>query len=259
MTGIKVTSLLNQILYIENAFPEAKNFLQDLEENNDNESLHEIIPPWQDWVDGGPVEVVGKDGSHGWKQVLNYEAGHRGVFKAVDWDQTINGQNNLWPRVSVDRNYDEAHSKAYEILKKIDLPYQEILKIWSQKIDKPYPSLWVTKNYTIKKYRAGGHLGPHVDKNEDNPDNTMDWTVLIYLNDDYTGGELVFDDLDITLKPAAGSAVIFSCLEKHSVNEILSGSKAFIFLYIHSEARVSTAEKEPFKDTIEQIKSDLQR
>lgn len=53
------------------------------------------------------------------------------------------------------------------------------------------------------------------------------YSALIYLNDDYEGGELSFKLHDLELKPSRGSLVMFpgSCMYLHEVKEIQKGSR----------------------------------
>lgn len=63
-------------------------------------------------------------------------------------------------------------------------------------------------------------------------------TMLLYLNDDFTGGETFFNELNLSIKPKQGSLLIFqNCfngtnyihpLSKHSSQKILSGEKWII-------------------------------
>lgn len=84
--------------------------------------------------------------------------------------------------------------------------------------------------YGINKYFEGQYMGPHVDWNEFNSDIT--YTIVVYLNDDYQGGELYFVDpeIDIKIKPKAGSIVMFpSTLPYlHQSCEITKGRKMLI-------------------------------
>jgi predicted 2-oxoglutarate/Fe(II)-dependent dioxygenase YbiX len=52
-------------------------------------------------------------------------------------------------------------------------------------------------------------------------------SAVLYLNDDYEGGELNFKDQNITIKPEAGSIVIFPSVAPfyHESKEIISGNK----------------------------------
>lgn len=58
------------------------------------------------------------------------------------------------------------------------------------------------------------------------------WTLLIYLNDDYTGGETVFYNDDWTHKktviPKTGKAILFDIDLWHKGNVLLSGTKYWI-------------------------------
>lgn len=256
MNELKIHDLPNGIIYIENAFPESQKFLQEIEDSKLNGSIPSIIPEWDTWIDGIPIKKVYEDGTVGWETLTDPVTKTRGKSMTLDWDTTLSDNNDLWPRPEILPDYDDDHRKAYEILKKIDTPYKEMLGIWSEKTGNSFPSTWITKNYTIRTYKTGGGMGPHIDKNIENPANTMDWTALIYLNDDYEGGELVFDNLDVTLKPSAGSVVFFPCIETHSVKEVLSGTKSYVFLFIHLDVGISTALGEPYQNLTKKIKLD---
>ena len=54
-----------------------------------------------------------------------------------------------------------------------------------------------------------------------------DYTGLAYLNDDFTGGELVFPDLDVVIAPKPGLLVGFRSNHKfvHAVPKVLSGKR----------------------------------
>lgn len=84
--------------------------------------------------------------------------------------------------------------------------------------------------YGINKYFEGQYMGPHVDWNEFNSDIT--YTIVVYLNDDYEGGELYFVDpsIDIKIKPKAGSIVMFPSTMPylHQSCEITKGRKMLI-------------------------------
>jgi len=54
-----------------------------------------------------------------------------------------------------------------------------------------------------------------------------DYTGLVYLNDDFTGGELVFPDRDVVIAPKPGLLVGFPSNHKfvHAVPKVLSGKR----------------------------------
>lgn len=50
-----------------------------------------------------------------------------------------------------------------------------------------------------------------------------------FLNDDYEGGELTFEEIGVSLKPKAGSLVLFpGYYTRHGVNEVTSGTRVNI-------------------------------
>ena len=245
---MNIQRLPGNMLYIEDAFPKHKEFLAAIEEQDSKGDLEEIIPKWKKWIDGSPKIVNAR---RGWETVFVADDDFwRGQVKNLDWDLTLNYMNSKWPRVEVD--YDYLHTEAYKIIEMIDKPYLASLDIWYKEFNQK-PLKYVSKNYCIKKYRIGGALAPHVDRNLDNPSDQMDWTALIYLNDDYEGGELFFPDLDITLKPSAGSILIFPCENSHMVHHITAGNKYFIFMYIHTKYGISTALNEKYTELYRQI------
>jgi predicted 2-oxoglutarate/Fe(II)-dependent dioxygenase YbiX len=71
-------------------------------------------------------------------------------------------------------------------------------------------------------------MGSHVDFNEDNY--YLAYTIVVYLNDDYEGGELYFNDLDIKIKPQAGSIIMYpsSSPYSHQSLKVLKGRKMLI-------------------------------
>jgi Rps23 Pro-64 3,4-dihydroxylase Tpa1-like proline 4-hydroxylase len=107
--------------------------------------------------------------------------------------------------------------------------YAEIFSIDNKKTE--YAVNILKENETeigIYKYFEGQTMGPHVDYNEDN--NYLEYTIVVYLNDDYEGGELYFNEFDIKLKPKAGSIVMYPSTfpYTHESLEVLKGRKCLI-------------------------------
>lgn len=79
----------------------------------------------------------------------------------------------------------------------------------------------------------GGHYKPHYDgeyyfENEGwKKIADRDITMLLYLNDEYEGGEVVFPDLGITIRPKAGQVLCFPSNRhfRHGVNPVTSGER----------------------------------
>lgn len=107
--------------------------------------------------------------------------------------------------------------------------------------------LFPETKYGINKYFEGQYMGPHVDWNEFNSDIT--YTIVVYLNDDYEGGELYFVDpsIDIKIKPKAGSIVMFPSVMPylHQSCKITKGRKMLI---THHWKNDSLSNSQPTKD-----------
>jgi predicted 2-oxoglutarate/Fe(II)-dependent dioxygenase YbiX len=78
----------------------------------------------------------------------------------------------------------------------------------------------------INKYFTGKMMGPHVDGDEGSENNPV-MSAVLYINDDYLGGELDFPNQGVTIKPSAGSVIMFPSTQPfiHNPKEILAGEK----------------------------------
>lgn len=82
---------------------------------------------------------------------------------------------------------------------------------------------------SIVRWRIGDFQSPHADKQEldgsPNPYPENDIASLVYLNDDYEGGEIYFPNQDVQFRPVAGSLVFFpgDVNYRHGVTEVTKG------------------------------------
>lgn len=78
---------------------------------------------------------------------------------------------------------------------------------------------------TIKAWNEGQSMGPHFDGQDGNKD--LAFSLVAYVNDDYEGGEISFPNHNITIKPKAGSLIMFPSQEPyiHEVKPIVSGTR----------------------------------
>ena len=88
---------------------------------------------------------------------------------------------------------------------------------------------------TVRKYFPPAQMGPHIDCEEDDEEARLTASIVLYLNDNYTGGDLSFPEQGIKIKPEAGSLVIFPSVKPyfHASTPLISGNKymcpAFMF------------------------------
>lgn len=75
----------------------------------------------------------------------------------------------------------------------------------------------------ISKYLVGGFASLHSDEGY-TEDNGV-YTVIMYLNGDYDGGEVVFTDYDVEVKPVAGDVLIFPSYYMHYSKPVEAGLK----------------------------------
>ncbi|MCY7279309.1 MAG: 2OG-Fe(II) oxygenase [Sphingomonas bacterium] len=62
---------------------------------------------------------------------------------------------------------------------------------------------------TILRYQPGQQYRPHHDAHGAVPGALREWTALIWLNDDYAGGETDFPDVGVRVKGAVGDLLLF--------------------------------------------------
>lgn len=109
--------------------------------------------------------------------------------------------------------------------------------------------IYLQEAMQVVKYSPGGYFKSHYDEK-------ISWighryyryaTFLIYLNDDYTGGETFFPRIPYTVKPKKGKAILFHNISKnnhkilwyskHEGKDVLDGQKwianIWVRLYIH--------------------------
>jgi predicted 2-oxoglutarate/Fe(II)-dependent dioxygenase YbiX len=113
------------------------------------------------------------------------------------------------------------------------------------KIEQLFGQLFfIPLNMSFNRWMVGDTLGMHNDSGMSNgeliiekrghepppvgiSEHLNDVGAVVYLTDEYEGGEIFFDKKGIKLKPPAGSAVVFpaSHLYRHGVTELLNGER----------------------------------
>lgn len=91
------------------------------------------------------------------------------------------------------------------------------------KMNAEFPEDLYFSDYITVIYTEGGSLDKHSDDSEQYGKQVI--TSMIYLNDDYEGGEIVFEELGMSIKPKAGSSIIFPGQYFHEVKKVVSGQR----------------------------------
>jgi hypothetical protein len=93
----------------------------------------------------------------------------------------------------------------------------EIANTWKDIFEKVDKTVWdyrekneldlsADESYRVLKYGSGAEYRAHHDHG---PGNRRVMSLVSFLNDDFTGGELVFPKFDLEIKPKAGRCVLF--------------------------------------------------
>lgn len=97
------------------------------------------------------------------------------------------------------------------------------------------------KRCLVQTIYAGGEVGYHWDdryaeKEEGVAQNV--YSAILYLSNDYEGGEINFSKLKIELKPNPGTLVFFPGIEhfEHAVNKVTLGERTNFILFFNSVA-----------------------
>lgn len=125
-----------------------------------------------------------------------------------------------------------------------DYLYNEIDSAVTKAVDEYFENQSIEKNkymfsnssYHIRKWDSPMRgMEPHSDfsANEDGSRSIPSHTICGYITDDYQGGNLEFPKHNLSIKPKAGSIIIFPSDEWHGVSDIISGNRMMFSLFIH--------------------------
>lgn len=136
------------------------------------------------------------------------------------------------------------------------LPYNDavnaVVKKYALKANKIMQDLNPEEEKEIKMFKAfgciwhaGGFGGVHMD--DQDPEMFIDYSSVVYLNDEFTGGEIFFPVLDFEYVPQKYSAVFFISdgdRWKHGITPVESGDRGTL-LFMHT---ISHEEVDPDLD-----------
>jgi hypothetical protein len=218
-----VQKLHDEVFYYEDVFEDPSGLIALIEDLDDDESTHSVIPEWGFWFSNS------KDGhSFGSKKDFAPD-------KMAELDS---------PRKA---DVEKVVSTIQKAVKDVAEAYYRDRKFETEPNMSPFVG--------VMKYRPGCEMGAHFDAQAG--DRSLKYSIVLYLNDNYEGGEISFivrpydlrnpknsdlkplpdaddpankDLVDFTLKPKAASALIFPSTHphKHQVHIMKKGDK-YIF------------------------------
>ena len=84
----------------------------------------------------------------------------------------------------------------------------------------------VNERFRCYRYEPGQRFAPHYDGAfRRSPTERSELTFMIYLNDEFTGGQTAFHDFDVTVRPKTGMALVFQHQLLHEGCVVTSGVK----------------------------------
>ena len=91
------------------------------------------------------------------------------------------------------------------------------------------PSLVLSGLSTIQRLPPGTELKSHVDQDTDP---SIRYATIIYINDDYSSGEIFFKNLGVALKPKPGDLLFFpgNSEYEHGVKPVSDGSVRYVMV-----------------------------
>jgi Rps23 Pro-64 3,4-dihydroxylase Tpa1-like proline 4-hydroxylase len=134
--------------------------------------------------------------------------------------------NDSWSILN-DHHHESFHNKFY------DHNNGYINKSIREKINKiPFnlSNIAITGFNRVLRQLPGNHMEAHVDEINDQANgSSREYAAVVYLNDDYQGGELSYINFNLHIKPEAGSLMIFKTGPEylHEVKTVLGTSPRY--------------------------------
>jgi predicted 2-oxoglutarate/Fe(II)-dependent dioxygenase YbiX len=193
-----IKKLDNQIIYYENVLINSVDFIEFIEKHDNISNNMYHLSRWKPWNSSDNAKQYGyhKDGAF-----FNHQA---------------NTESDIETSLAI--------GQIKNISEICFMNYQKNTGIKDLKLP---------NYFSIKKYNPGSDMGAHVDSEDPSDITHPIISGVIYLNDDYEGGELYFPEQNIKLKPSAGSMVIFPSFRPyfHHPMKVISGNKYMIALF----------------------------
>ena len=193
--------LIEDIWFYKNVHPNISELLKNIQGQNN----------WWDYTNG-----LNPDGTEG-------HSGIRGSATKI-WPGTNNYASVIDIFKNVFEDYVEQNRERLSL--NITSPVEDNIDV------KQMPErTWIEqKSILVRKYTEGSFMLPH----DDGGAGTIpSFTALLWFNEDFEGGELEFPDLNLILKPEAGSVLVFPSLLQHGVKTLISGERFVTSAYIY--------------------------
>ena len=148
---------------------------------------------------------------------------------------TIN-ENNSHIRTNFDLSLTQSASKN-EDFRKLNNRYLDLIYSATSSYSKTFMNngqFFIVEGFNILKYQTGHEYKAHFDGTT-NSHRAI--SPILYLNDNYTGGEIEFVFHNVTIKPSPGMLVVFpsNYAYSHIAHPVETGTKYAIVTWIHDQ------------------------
>jgi Rps23 Pro-64 3,4-dihydroxylase Tpa1-like proline 4-hydroxylase len=186
--------LNDDIWYWDNVISYPEDLIKLIENLDTDPDSHTNIPKWQEWTASNNPSVL-----YGYsKMILSETVKNKSNSPKLN-QKVLYTVNTLKMAAEMCYNqYINQHTSLDPAKYQLDVSY-----------------------LPVRKWNANSYMGPHSDSSYEH--SNLAFTTVTYLNENYEGGELYFPDHNITIKPKAGSLIMFPASFVHQVKPILSG------------------------------------
>jgi predicted 2-oxoglutarate/Fe(II)-dependent dioxygenase YbiX len=163
------------------------------------------------------------------EEIDNLLTDKTGISKWADWT-AYQSTYAFGKQKMIREHFFNKNHEAYDQCRAIEKEINDSILAASKDYESMHPGLDIGMlcPMSISKYFVGSQMGKHTDTHDDDEGKTI--SVVLYLNDDYTGGEIEFEDQGILVKPTAGSIMVFPSRKPyfHASKPVLSGEKYIV-------------------------------
>lgn len=201
MTALHYEILHENVYYFPGAIVDVSNVMKTLDEIS-----NESISPWQTWY----ANNDDSESRYGDLKVLSYSKLEAELNESIRRKSEYVLTSILNPMEAACREFMQQHGAS-----------EAEIKYMTKDL------LHGGHDFGIRRYDESRDMGPHPDMVVDGRETI---TIAVYLDDDYTGGELaiVHKGLNIVIKNVAGSIVVFPSNYLHESRMLTSGRKTII-------------------------------
>lgn len=141
-------------------------------------------------------------------------------------------EQDLFLSSCIDDGWEESHPG--NIVKKMTTKQEEVAKKMLVRLSDFFDNMdSFTEVNRLRRLTTGEFMHPHKDGGDPLNPKVIVFGIAIYLNDEFSGGELSYTDLDLTIVPKPRSLVIHDAKFNHEVKAVKSGTRysitAFVF------------------------------